>query len=118
MPRSLIIARITPGTESEVARIFDESDRTELPAVAGVVHRSLWVLGDAYVHLLDTRDTGRDAIERARTHPEFQRVSDRLGPHITPYLPTWRGPMDARAACIYSYRPDGSAGPDGPGTGR
>ena len=106
MPRSLIVARIAPGAEDAVARVFADSDRTDLPAIAGVTHRSLWALGDLYVHLLETRDAGRDAIERARAHPEFARVSERLAAFITPYLPTWREPKDAQAHCFYAFEPD------------
>lgn len=108
MPRSLIVARITPGTEEEVARVFAESDRTELPQLAGVTHRSLWTLGDVYVHLLDTEDGGQETVERIRAHPEFRRVSAELEPHISPYLSTWRGPADAQARRIYSYSPEHS----------
>ena len=114
MPRTLIVAKITPGTENEVARIFAESDRTDLPELAGVRHRSLWALGDLYVHLLDTAEAGQESIERIRSHPEFRRVSDRLDSFISPYLATWRGPADAQAQCFYSYAPNGSQGGDKP----
>ncbi len=106
MPRSLIVARIAPGAEDDVAKIFAESDRTDLPQLAGVTHRSLWVLGDVYVHLLDTADAGAETIDRIRNHPEFRGVSSRLEPHITPYLSTWSGPRDAQARQIYSYVPE------------
>lgn len=106
MPRSLIVARITPGTEEEVARVFAESDRTDLPQLAGVKHRSLWTLGDVYVHLLDTEASGPETVERIRSHPEFRRVSTDLEPYIQPYLSTWRGPADAQARQIYSYSPN------------
>ena len=42
-----------------VAEIFTESDRTELPGIIGVRHRSLYSLDDLYVHLVET-DAGRD----------------------------------------------------------
>lgn len=109
MHRSLIIARMLPGSEDDVARIFAESDRTELPRVAGVTHRSLYLLGDAYVHLLETGDPGATAVEEARAHPEFARVSERLTPYISPYLETWRSPKDAVARCFYSWE-SGDAG--------
>ncbi|MEV6972761.1 TcmI family type II polyketide cyclase [Kitasatospora sp. NPDC093806] len=106
MHRSLIIARMVPGTEAEVARVFGESDATELPRIAGVTHRSLYLLGDTYVHLLETDDPGPAAVEAARRHPEFARVSERLTPFITPHLPTWRSPQDAVARCFYTWEPD------------
>lgn len=109
MHRSLIVARIAPGAEHDVARIFAESDRTELPAIAGIRHRSLYTLGDCYIHMIESDDPGREAVERARQHPEFARVSAALDPFITPYLSTWRGPQDAAAKCFYTYEPDGAA---------
>lgn len=105
MHRSLIVARIMPGSQTEIARIFAASDATELPRVAGVRHRSLYSLGDLYIHLLETDNTGRAAVENARRHPEFSRVSDQLSEHVTPYLATWASPQDAIAECFYSYEP-------------
>ncbi|WP_250285758.1 MULTISPECIES: TcmI family type II polyketide cyclase [unclassified Frankia] len=109
MHRSLIVAKITPGAEKDVARIFAESDATGLPRIAGVTHRSLYSLGDLYVHLLETTGDGRRAVDNARGHEEFARVSERLSHYIQPYLPTWRSPEDAIARRFYTYEP-GSAG--------
>lgn len=103
MNRSLIVAKIAPGSQAEVARIFAASDATELPRVAGVHHRSLYNIGDLYIHLLETAHTGHEAVAEARRNPEFKRVSDRLREHISPYLTTWASPHDAIAECFYSY---------------
>lgn len=103
MHRSLIVARIIPGAEPDVARIFAASDRTDLPRVAGVRHRALYTLGDLYVHLLETADPGSSALAEVRDHPEFGRISDHLRPFITPYLPDWRSPKDAMASCFYTW---------------
>jgi len=109
MDRSLIIAKVVPGAERQVAEIFADSDRTELPGLVGVRHRSLYRLHDLYVHLLETESTGTDVVTAAREHPEFTRVSDRLQPYITPYLPTWRSPRDAVAHRFYHW--DAPSGP-------
>lgn len=106
MNRTLIVAKIAPGSEEQVAEIFSRSDRTDLPTVAGVTHRSLYRLGDVYVHLLETREVGPASVEAARRHPEFVEVSRRLEDHIVPYLPTWSSPSDAMARCFYSWAPD------------
>jgi len=103
MNRSVIVARIEPAAEREVTAIWAESDRTELPQLAGVVHRSLYRLGDLYVHLLETEQPGPEAIELARRHPEFARVSEELGRYITPYLADWKSPKDAQASCFYEW---------------
>ena len=67
--RGVIVARIKPGAEEEVARIFAESDETELPRITGVRHRSLYVLDDIYIHLVETDDefaVGRRGSPRPR----------------------------------------------------
>ena len=74
MDRSLIVAKVVPSAEARVAEIFAESDATELPRLVGVRHRSLYRLGDLYVHLLETESPGGGAVEAARGHPEFARV--------------------------------------------
>ncbi|GIJ76877.1 cyclase [Micromonospora phaseoli] len=103
MDRTLIVAKVVPTAEAVVAEIFAESDTTELPRLVGVRHRSLYRLHDLYVHLLETESTGDGAVEAAREHPEFVRVSARLRPYISPYLPDWRSPRDAMARCFYRF---------------
>ena len=113
MYRSLLIARITPGTEGEIARIFSESDRTDLPRVAGVRQRELYSLGDCYVHLLETDRPGQLALDDARQQVEFDRVSKRLSEYVSPYLPTWRSPRDAVATRFYDWAPANETRPNG-----
>ncbi|MCZ7429075.1 TcmI family type II polyketide cyclase [Micromonospora sp. WMMA1949] len=103
MDRSLIVAKVVPTAEDRVAEIFAESDATELPGLVGVRHRSLYRLHDLYVHLLETETPAQGAVEDNRGHPEFVRISERLRPYISPYLPTWRSPRDAMAHCFYRY---------------
>jgi cyclase len=104
--RGVIVARIKPGAEEEVARIFGESDETELPHITGVRHRSLFVLDDIYIHLVETDDEFADAVEKVRNHDLFKEISAQLDPYITPYNPeTWRSPKDAQAREFYSWDP-------------
>ncbi|NYH41248.1 hypothetical protein HNR22_000975 [Micromonospora jinlongensis] len=103
MSRLLIVSRIIPGAEGRVAQIFAESDATELPGLTGVTHRSLYCLHDLCVHLMETSDVDPDALAAARNHPLFQQVNERLSAHTSPYLPTWRSPRDAIAACFYRW---------------
>lgn len=105
MDRTIIVAKIDPGAEQQVAEIFAESDRTELPGIVGVMRRSLYRLDDLYLHVLETRDHGPEAVEQGRKHPEFARVSQRLQDYITPYLSTWKSPADAVAHCFYTWEP-------------
>ncbi|HLQ61281.1 MAG TPA: TcmI family type II polyketide cyclase [Candidatus Acidoferrales bacterium] len=104
--RSLIVARILPGSEKKVAEIFARSDATELPSLAGVRHRSLFVLEDLYAHLIESDGDLRGGVGDLRGHPLFQEVSRALEPYIQPYNPaTWRSPTDAFAREIYSFDP-------------
>lgn len=105
--RGVIVARIKPGAEEAVARIFAESDRSELPALAGVVHRSLFVLDDIYVHYVETDADFEAAVDQIREHPLFKEISAELDAHISPYDPeTWRSPKDATAREFYSWDAD------------
>lgn len=102
--RSLIVARILPNSEERVASIFAESDATELPAVAGVRHRSLFTLEDLYVHLIEADADLRSGVGDLRQHPLFHDISKKLDAYIKPYNPaTWRSPADAFARQIYSF---------------
>jgi cyclase len=105
--RGLIVARIKPGAEDEVARIFAESDQTELPRITGVRHRSLYVLDDIYIHLVEMDDEFADAVDNVRNHELFQDISRKLDPYIQPYDPdTWRSPKDAQARQFYTWEPE------------
>ena len=102
--RGCIVAKIKPGCEEEVAALFRESDTSELPRLAGVRHRSLFVLDDVYVHYVVTDDDFAEAVDAVREHPLFKEISKRLDAYITPYDPeTWRSPKDAQAREFYSW---------------
>ncbi|SCG67611.1 TcmI family type II polyketide cyclase [Micromonospora inositola] len=103
MSRLLIVSRIVPGAEGRVAQIFAESDATELPALTGVRHRSLYCLHDLCVHLMETVDVDPDAVAGMRDHPLYRQTNERLSAHTSPYLPTWGSPRDAIAGCFYTW---------------
>jgi cyclase len=105
--RGLIVAKIKPGAEDAVAAIFAESDATELPELGGVVHRSLWILDDIYIHLVETSDEFDEAVSEIRDHPLFRDISKKLEPYIQPYDPeTWQSPKDAMARQFYRWDAD------------
>jgi cyclase len=105
--RGLIVAKIKPGSEDEVAKIFAESDDTELPKLAGVKHRSLWVLDDVYIHFIEMDSDVAEKIEGVRDHKLFEEISRKLDAYITPYNPeTWKSPKDAQARCFYTWEPE------------
>lgn len=105
--RGVIVAKIQPGSEDEVAEIFAESDRSELPQLAGVTHRSLFVLDDVYVHYVEMEEDFTESVDQVRDHPLFKDISRRLDDYITPYNPeTWRSPKDATAREFYTWDAD------------
>jgi cyclase len=105
--RGVIVARIKPGSEEQVAGIFAESDASELPRITGVRHRSLFVLDDIYIHLVETDDEFETAVDQVRDHDLFKDISKKLEPYIQPYNPeTWRSPKDATAREFYTWEPD------------
>jgi cyclase len=102
--RGVIVARIKPGSEDKVAEIFRESDESELPKLAGVRHRSLFVLDDVYVHYVEMDEDFEQSVADVRDHPLFKEISRRLDEYITPYNPeTWRSPKDATAREFYVF---------------
>jgi len=105
--RGVIVAKIKPGSEDKVAELFAESDRSELPQLAGVTHRSLFVLDDIYIHYVEIEDDFRETVDQVRDHPLFKEISRRLDEYITPYNPeTWRSPKDATAREFYTWDSD------------
>src|SRR5919204_4560710 len=105
--RGAIVARIKPGSADKVAEIFAESDRSDLPRLAGVRHRSLFVLEDIYVHYVETDEDFEAAVDEIREHPLFKEISRKLDEYITPYNPeTWRSPKDATAIEFYTWDPE------------
>ncbi|MBD0329788.1 MAG: TcmI family type II polyketide cyclase [Thermoleophilia bacterium] len=110
MKRGVIVAKIKPGSEEKVAEIFAESDRSDLPQLAGVTHRSLWVLDDVYIHYVETAEDFEAAVDEIREHPLFRDISHKLDAYITPYDPeTWRSPKDAQAREFYRWDADTDA---------
>jgi cyclase len=102
--RGVIVARIKPGAQEQVAALFAESDAGELPGLAGVRHRSLFTLGDVYVHLVEVDRDVAKTVEDVRQHPLFRELSARLEPYIEPYDPaTWRSPKDAMGQQFYRW---------------
>jgi cyclase len=102
--RGLIVARIKPGSQDKVAEIFAESDKTDLPVITGVRHRSLFILEDIYVHLVEMDADFDKSVDKVRDHSLFKDISKKLEPYIQPYNPkTWRSPKDATAVEFYSW---------------
>lgn len=112
MHRLLVIGRVLPGREDELAKIFAEADGGDLPSATGVRHRSIYRIGDLYLHLTET-DSTRTQVEQGQDHPALLRVADRLAECTTPYpvpeqyVPQSVTPHHATASCFYRWEASG-----------
>lgn len=105
MHSTLIVARMDPGSGADVAKLFTEFDRTEMPHLMGTRRRQLFSYRGLYFHVQDFETANGGAlIEQAKTDPRFVAISADLKPYIQAYDPaTWRSPADAMAARFYSW---------------
>ncbi|HEX6871581.1 MAG TPA: TcmI family type II polyketide cyclase [Micromonosporaceae bacterium] len=109
MERTLIVARMRPSEADAVAKIFADSDATDLPRMIGVTRRTLFRFHDLYFHLVEADQDITENLYRARSHPLYGDINRRLAEHISPYDPNWREPKDAMAQPFYRWEPDGVA---------
>ncbi|MFD8495384.1 TcmI family type II polyketide cyclase [Amycolatopsis sp. NPDC059657] len=105
MHSTLIVARMDTGSAESVADLFTAFDAGEMPWLMGTRRRQLFHYRGLYFHLQDfEEDKGAEAIEQAKTHPEFVRISADLKEFIDAYDPkTWRSPKDAMATRFYDW---------------
>ncbi|MDX3644654.1 TcmI family type II polyketide cyclase [Streptomyces sp. MB09-02B] len=105
MHSTLIVARMDLRSSTEVAELFGEFDRSEMPHRMGTRRRQLFSYQGLYFHLQDfDGDNGGELIEDAKSDPRFIRISQDLKPFIEPYDPaTWRSPADAMATRFYDW---------------
>jgi cyclase len=107
MHQTLIVARMAPESALDIAKVFEESDRGELPHLVGVARRSLFQFDAVYLYLIESAQAPGPAIAKAAGHPEFRDVSERLAAYVSAYDPaTWRSPKDAMARCFYRWERD------------
>jgi cyclase len=105
MHSNLIVARMDPQSYADVAQLFSDFDKTDMPHRMGTRRRQLFSFHGLYFHLqdFDTENGGR-LIEEAKTDPRFIRISEDLKPFIEAYDPaTWRSPADAMAKRFYGW---------------
>lgn len=105
MHRTLIVARMEPGEADAVARLFAESDATELPHMIGVSRRTLFRFHDLYFHLVEADENVTPNLYKARRHPLYTGLSEALTHHVRPYDPNWKEPKDAMAEPFYTWSP-------------
>lgn len=106
--RTVVVARIVPGSESKVAEVFGYYDKTTRPQDLGVIGRSLLSLHDLYIHVIERNvDPKVSGIKRGL--PAFQKISEAIAPYVTPYPRNWQKPSDSVAQEFYSWVPNEKA---------
>ncbi|MFC9932103.1 TcmI family type II polyketide cyclase [Streptomyces sp. NPDC127190] len=105
MHSTLIVARMDVESSVQVAKLFGEFDRTDMPHRMGTRRRQLFAYKGLYFHLQDfDADNGGELIEDAKSDPRFVQISQDLKPFIEAYDPaTWRSPKDAMATRFYDW---------------
>lgn len=104
MDKTLIVARMRPGSEQDIAAVFAASDSTELPRRIGVQSRTLFRFHDLYMHLIEAEQSLSATVDATREDPLFREVSKNLSPFVSAYDPdTWRMPSDAMATAFYHW---------------
>ncbi|QHC66688.1 TcmI family type II polyketide cyclase [Rathayibacter sp. VKM Ac-2759] len=106
---TVIVQRMKPDSEADIARVFAESDAGPLPVATGVAGRWLFSIEDVFVHLLE-QDSAQAAAVRQNhesLRPAFARVMTDLKPYVSPYRPEgWQTPRDSVAASFYRWEAD------------
>jgi cyclase len=104
---TVIVQRIKPGAEPDVARIFADSDAGPLPVETGVTGRWLYSIEDVFVHLLEQDPVKAAAVrQNHESHrPAFAKVMNDLSPYLSPYRPdTWQSPRDSVATVFHRWQ--------------
>lgn len=102
MYSGMIIGRLRPGAKKEeIIDAFQRSDTTELPHMIGVSRRSVFLLGDIYVHLVEAEMPISDVLNAMKDHPLFIDVKQELDGCIAPLAPEL---YPGIATEIYSWR--------------
>ncbi|WP_043264774.1 TcmI family type II polyketide cyclase [Streptomyces sp. CT34] len=109
MQRTLIVARMDLADAEDVAKVFTDSDSSELPHMIGVSRRTLFAFHNLYFHLVEAESDISPNLYRARSHPLYQEINTRLAQFISPFDPDWREPKDAMAVPFYSWTPHGGS---------
>lgn len=105
MNQTLIVARMDPANTDSVARIFAESDASDLPQLIGVARRTLFRFHDLYFHLVEADADITPNLYKMRRHPLYQDINTKLSQYVCPYHPDWREPKDAMATPFYVWQP-------------
>jgi|tagenome__1003787_1003787.scaffolds.fasta_scaffold20410664_2 cyclase len=104
---TVIVQRMKPGAEENIAHVFADSDSGLLPVETGVTGRWLYGIDDVMVHLLEQDPVTAAAVRENHEsrRPAFARIMEELSPYLSPYRPDgWRTPRDSVATPFYRWK--------------
>ncbi|MEV0318194.1 TcmI family type II polyketide cyclase [Streptomyces sp. NPDC050658] len=104
MNTTLIVAKMKPGSEADISRLFAASDATELPDLVGVRERRLLTFHDLYFHLVQTEAPLASRLNPQHDNPLFTSISEALDEFITPYQGAWGSVEKASARQFYHWQ--------------
>jgi hypothetical protein len=103
---TVIVQRMKPGSEEDIARVFTGSDAGGLPTETGVTGRWLYSMEDVFVHVLEQDRVKAAAVRENHEsmRPAFAKVMADLAPYVSPYRPeTWQSPRDSVARVFHRW---------------
>ena len=103
---TVIVQRMRPGSEEDIARVFAESDAGGLPTETGITGRWLYSMEDVFVHVLEQDRVKAAAVRENHEsmRPAFAKVMADLAPYVSPYRPeTWQSPRDSVARVFHRW---------------
>jgi len=104
---TVIVQRMKPGAEPEIAQVFADSDAGPLPTETGVTGRWLYSMEDVFVHLLEQDKVKAAAVrQNHESHrPAFAKIMNALSPYLSPYRPEkWQTPRDSVATVFHRWQ--------------
>jgi cyclase len=72
----------------------------------GVSRRTLFTFHDLYLHLVEADTEVSSSLYKARSHPLYRDINQRLTEFVYPYDPAWAEPKDAMAQPFYVWTAD------------
>jgi hypothetical protein len=106
---TVLVQRMKPGAEQDIAHVFAESDAGGLPIETGVTGRWLYSIDDCFVHLLEQDRKMAEEVRASHESPRpaFAKIMNDLSPYVGPYRPeTWQSPRDSVARVFYRWAAD------------
>lgn len=102
--RGIIVGTYEPGSEEKIAAAFKASDDSELPHLIGVKSRHVWVLGNTYVHFVESYTSLPAVLKEYANHPLFQEVKADLDQYVSLIYPDL--PPHAKQIYVWNKRPE------------